>query len=55
MYPREIDPDSKMGQALTQGQQPALMTIDNNLNLFDFQPNSLLERANHCHKSSNNK
>lgn len=39
----DIDPDSGVGQVPTQGPQPALMTIDNNLSLFDFQPNSLLE------------
>lgn len=52
MCPCDIDPDSEMGQVLTQGQQPALMTIDNNLSLFDFQPNSLLERGNHCLKTA---
>lgn len=30
------------------------MTIDNNLSLFDFQPNSLLERGNHFHKTASN-
>lgn len=40
----DIDPDGGIGQVPTQGQQPALMTIDNNLSLFDFQPNSLLEK-----------
>lgn len=52
MCPCDIDPDSEMGQVLTQGQRPALMTIDNNLSLFDFQPNSLLERGNHCLKTA---
>lgn len=42
--PCDIDPDGGIGQVPTQGQQPALMTIDNNLSLFDFQPNSLLEK-----------
>lgn len=45
----------QQGQVLTQGQWPALMTIDNNLSLFDFQPNSLLERGNHCLKTASNK
>lgn len=49
---RGIEPDSRVGQVLTQGQWPALMTIDNNLSLFDFQPNSLLERENHCLKTA---
>lgn len=55
MRPRGIDPDSKVGQVLTQGQRPALMTIDNNLSLLDFQPNSLLERGNHCLKTAGHK
>lgn len=42
--PCDIDPDGGIGQVPTQGQPPALMTIDNNLSLFDFQPNSLLEK-----------
>lgn len=50
-----IEPDSRVGQVLTQGQWPALMTIDNNLSLFDFQPNSLLERGNHYPKTASNK
>ena len=55
MRPCGIDPDSKVGQVLTQGQRPALMTIDNNLSLLDFQPNSLLERGNHCLKTAGHK
>lgn len=54
MCPHGIEPDSRVGQVLTQGQCPALMTIDNNLSLSDFQPNSLLERGNHCPKPTTN-
>lgn len=50
-----IDPDSQVGQVLTQGQWLALMTIDNNLSLFDFQANSLLEKGNQCLKTASNK
>lgn len=55
MRPDDIEPDSRVGQVLTQGQWLTLMTIDNNLSLFDFQPNSLLERGNHCLKTASNK
>lgn len=53
--PRGIEPVSRVGQVLTQGQWPALMTIDNNLSLFDFQPNSLSDRGSHCLKTAGNK
>lgn len=55
VHPHGITPDSRVGQVLTQGQWSALMTIDNNLSLFDFQPNSLLERGNHSLKTASNK
>lgn len=50
-----IEPDSRVGQVLTQGQRLTLMTIDNNLSFFDFQPNSLLERGNYCLETASNK
>lgn len=55
MRPLATEPDSRVGQVLTQGQWPALIAIDSSLSLLDFQPNSLLERANHCLKTGGNK
>lgn len=46
---------SSVWQILTPGHWPALMTIDNNLSLFDFQPNSLMERGNQCLKNASDK
>lgn len=54
MCPNRTEPVGKVGQVFTQSQQHTLMSIDNNLSLFDFRPNSLLERRHHCLKLTKN-